>query len=892
MRTARGTAFLFVPLGAVLLFFFLGLTGVSPRAGGWVHDRLLLLRRMPPAAKEILLIDIDDRAAAAAGGWPWSRDILADGLVLLSEMEARSAVLDLPLGQKSPPALDPSALRQELPDALDREFSLMGENIQSLFDAIRRGSVLSRDSARYIADLIGLVSQAKIRLLDAAIGIERDDDALLGQAMGMFGRAYVPIDLLPAADAGVDRDLLEQTLQRIPIPVSIPGRDPSLPARGIRPPVLPVLRGARGGGFTAIPPDADGVRRRAFLIAEFGGKHFGQIAFAALLDLLGSPVVELNRTGIVLRNAARPGGPSGTIVIPLTEKGEMLIDWHRASSGDGFRHQSWGELLEHRRLEQALVAALRDMNRHGYLSYLRSDASLLDEYALAARLKALMLAAGERSAAGEWREARARFFTLADQFLNGDADARIVADIDRALRSEALSMEEKRSLGEGRDRVPGAFAEARQNFSDLMQVRAALRQSVPDSLCIVSLAASLAPAAGTTPFGSPVTDAGASAALVNTILSGRVPREISRPLTVVLSAALAFLVTIAVYRIRPLAAFLVGIGSAAMSAAVLGAVFVLFGAFINPLLPCGVAALTGAALSTITLAHSRQAFRSLRAAFRGRLSAEGMKRLLASPDTLSFQGRRRSVTVLAGAAKGLPVSVAAAQDPQDVVKLLTAYHAAVGEVILGLEGTLGQAGGDAVAAYFGAPFDCPDHARRACRAAIRITAVEKELNVIATPPFATRIGIDTGECIVGDIGGRGTPDFAVVGAATDLAARLESLNARYGTAILISESVRDAAGEDFLVRRLDRVRIAGTSSTFRVFELVGEKDGAEPATAEAIRTFNEGLARFEGKQWQEAEALFARALELRPVDGPAAVYIERCRQHAANPAGPAPISPC
>ena len=266
-----------------------------------------------------------------------------------------------------------------------------------------------------------------------------------------------------------------------------------------------------------------------------------------------------------------------------------------------------------------------------------------------------------------------------------------------------------------------------------------------------------------------------------------------------------------------------------------------------------------------------------------------MQRLLASPDIIPSQGRRRSVTVLAAAPKGLPASVAAAQDPQDVVKLLTAYHAAVGEVILGLEGTLRQGGGDAVAAYFGAPFDCPDHARRACRAAIRIKAVEKELNVIASAPFATRIGIDTGECIVGDIGGRGTPDFTVVGAATDLAARLESLNARYGTAILISESVRDAAGEDFLVRTLDRVRIAGTSSIFRVFELVAETDGAEPSMVEAIRIFNAGLARFEEKQWRDAEALFARALELRPVDGPAPIYIERCRQHAANPAGPAPI---
>jgi adenylate cyclase len=242
------------------------------------------------------------------------------------------------------------------------------------------------------------------------------------------------------------------------------------------------------------------------------------------------------------------------------------------------------------------------------------------------------------------------------------------------------------------------------------------------------------------------------------------------------------------------------------------------------------------------------------------------------------------VTVMAATVKRS--SDGSVQDPQDLLKLLNVYHAGVHEAILSLEGMLGRAGGDAFTAYFGAPLTSPDHARRACRAALRMKAVEMELNIAASPPLITRVGIETGECIVGELGSQGMPGYSVIGPATDLAARLEALNSRFGSSILISEAVRDAAGEDFLCRSLDRVRFAGTEARFRVFELVAEKAGEDEMTLQAIGIFNEALARFERREWQEAEALFCRVLLLRPADAPAALYVERCREHS-SPASPA-----
>ena len=115
MRRTRVLHFLLVPLFVTAFCVLLGLAGVFSNPGGWIYDTLSRVKPSPPAAPGLLLIDVDQQATAAAGPWPWSRDLLADGLVALKEMNASYAVLDLPLGQKSAPGLDPSALREALP---------------------------------------------------------------------------------------------------------------------------------------------------------------------------------------------------------------------------------------------------------------------------------------------------------------------------------------------------------------------------------------------------------------------------------------------------------------------------------------------------------------------------------------------------------------------------------------------------------------------------------------------------------------------------------------------------------------------------------------------------------------------------------------------------------
>ena len=189
-------------------------------------------------------------------------------------------------------------------------------------------------------------------------------------------------------------------------------------------------------------------------------------------------------------------------------------------------------------------------------------------------------------------------------------------------------------------------------------------------------------------------------------------------------------------------------------------------------------------------------------------------------------------------------------------------------------------------AAFGAPVESEDHARRACLASLRVRTLERELTGSAVSVFASRIGIHTGDCVAGFLGDRVRPDYSLVGAPAEIAVRLEALNETFGTSILVSERVREAAGPGFLVRMLGTIAAGSLPGRVRVYELLAEKDGPQPPEARLIAEFEAGLGRFEKGDLAGALALFSQVLVQFPVDGPSAAYARRCRQlleHGGRP---------
>jgi adenylate cyclase len=272
----------------------------------------------------------------------------------------------------------------------------------------------------------------------------------------------------------------------------------------------------------------------------------------------------------------------------------------------------------------------------------------------------------------------------------------------------------------------------------------------------------------------------------------------------------------------------------------------------------------------------------LRNAFSHYLSTDVINELISDPEKLNLGGEKKYLTAMFTDVRGFS-SISEKLDPTDLVKLLNAYLTEMSNIILELKGTIDKYEGDAIIAFFGAPVPFNDHPARACLSAVRMKKMERYLNdhftndKLSPEPVFTRIGINTGEMVVGNMGTSQKMDYTIMGNSVNLASRLESVNKQYGTWILISEETYNTGGNEFTVRQMDRVRVVGIQEPVRLYELIDEKSATNADILEAVELFHKGLELFESRQWDAAAAQFRKVQKIVPGDGPSGVFIKRCQ---------------
>src|ERR1700733_12332780 len=267
-------------------------------------------------------------------------------------------------------------------------------------------------------------------------------------------------------------------------------------------------------------------------------------------------------------------------------------------------------------------------------------------------------------------------------------------------------------------------------------------------------------------------------------------------------------------------------------------------------------------------------------------------RLLGETAGAAAEGQRRVMTVLFCDMKGF-TALSEGFTPQGLVKIMNRYLSTMSEPIHANRGVIDKYIGDGIMAYWGAPFvEETEQAKCACSAAIdmisRLERLRQELpellGVRSIPVDCDlRIGIATGETLVGSIGSENKMSFTVMGDTVNLAARLESANKVYGSRTLISEATANLCSADCEVREIDRVVLAGQSYQQTVYEIMGRKDAIAPQQTQVRAHYAAGLTAYRERRWQEAGAAFAAALEAAPDDGPSIALLARVTDLKQNP---------
>nr|HEV8008435.1 adenylate/guanylate cyclase domain-containing protein [Bradyrhizobium sp.] len=269
--------------------------------------------------------------------------------------------------------------------------------------------------------------------------------------------------------------------------------------------------------------------------------------------------------------------------------------------------------------------------------------------------------------------------------------------------------------------------------------------------------------------------------------------------------------------------------------------------------------------------------------------AEG---LLGETAIAATEGQRRVMTVMFCDMKGF-TALSEGVTPQGLVKIMNRYLSTMSAPIHAHRGVIDKYIGDGIMAYWGPPFvGEAEQAKCACSAAIdmisRLDTLRKELPELLglrTIPLDCdlRIGIATGETLVGSIGSEYMMSFTVMGDTVNLAARLESANKVYGSRCLISEATANICSTDFEVREIDRVVPAGQSYQQTIYEIMGRKDALAPEQTQLRARYAAGLTAYRERRWDEARAAFAAALEAAPDDGPSIAILARIADLKQNP---------
>lgn len=893
-----------------------------------IYDLMLAVKKEAPATDDILFVEIDNAAIENKGEWPWSRDVVADGLFRMKEMGANLALFDIEYLSPSDFGVNPDAQ-----DSLDSAFSEQKESVSLLINELSQAATSGSYSKREILSL-------SAQMLDEYINpgfdslkqtveenVYRDNDAFFSNALQFFGNSWLTINTSSieiSFEEAYEKYVTDRCLySNIKDEKGLILKGNLETAReqdnnlGFTPAKQQFIEKSNGAGFTNVVIDNDGTRRRVELLHFHDDKYIAQLAFSPLLSILKPEEIIRKPMSLILKNCIdlsnvsrnrvtildRGTLPRKDIVIPLDKNGRMLINWLHRIFNESYRHESFMFLTELNEIEKNVIKMIRALysfnltSRNGTdLNYTKVCRSLMDDYEDIQRAKNYLLSLcqgyDENNIAidsgisdeeyQQYFAMRKNFFAKVKEFTESECLGEIISRLDE-IRSE-LGEE---SYGEIVTHVSDFFESIAQENDLYMDTFEDMKKNYEGSFCILGNTASSTSDLGTTPFQRAYPNVGTHANVYNTIVSGDFIRPMPWFITVAFAAVMVMLF---VWLTKKRGAFgqnFLGIMMIFVTIAVPVIAFTGFGIYIPVVASSLIAIFSYIGITILRFVSSEKDKGMLRQAFSTYVAPAVVDQIVKDPSLLKLGGEEKHITALFTDIKSFS-SFSELVTPTKLVAILNEYLGILSDEILENRGTIDKYIGDAIVSFFGAPLEMKDHAFAAVTAAIRMKQIEAKFNEehikdgSIPRELLTRIGINTGDMVAGNMGTTNKMNYTIMGNDVNLASRLEGVNKTYHSWILCSETTWNEAdaGEHrglILGRKFDRVRVVGIEKPVQLYNILGFKNEVDPALIEAVDIFHEALELYLKKEFKEAGKLFMEANNKYPQDESALVFANRCK---------------
>jgi adenylate cyclase len=901
---------------AIVLLLIIVLLPVGQWLDNTFYDLFLTRIKRPIEQHDsLMLVDIDDNAMNQVPfRWPWPRSKHGDALEVFAEFGTRGVVFDIEFLGPSPEGVNPDAGMVYEQNLADTFTQIMNYTMQ-VSDAFINSAEQRRDPGPIKESITSLLMQKYETTLFDYDQLTFDNDAYLAQRIRFFGNAYGTVNMLMDENLATEDRYIkieEQSrlnLEQLGIPKSslLPdGKDhPGIKYANITEfPEQIILNEYRSIGYTKVFRDSDAAIRAIPLFMQKDGYVIPQLAFGPFLDIfdVSTDQIDLrNRNRIILRDVLIDG-KKRNIRIPLDKNHMMRINWpsgrfdeifpfNKKAVADGKeepQHFSYYNLINYK----DNIVGIFEANLAGFADFYDEDPErqFYDEYYRLKDFKENMISQSIFSGLQreEYLKAYENYFNRLLSYISDEA----IADWERRKRNgaKAAGAFDDSALTDIFGEVRRIKIGIRDSIDLLLNTRKFMFDNLEGKICFVGYTATGTVDIGSNPFDNAFENVGTHPSIFNTILQQdfitMFPKWIAVILTILLFAALVWIVSK-----RSAATMAVaGFGSTILVIIGLTLIFRFTNLYISPVPPLFYGLFISVIMIIIKYILNEKEKSQIRNTFNRYLSPVVITEILKNPKEVELGGERRNCTAIFTDVQGFSsISEKFMDDPKSLVSLLNEYLTAMTDIILENGGTIDKYEGDAIIGFFGAPLDMVDHPYRACLSSLRMKQAEDALNQRilqegqVESPLLTRIGINTGDMFVGNIGTQNRLDYTMMGHSVNLAARLEGVNKQYGTYQLISEYTNELVKDQILTRKLDRVRVVNINTPIRLYELIALKSEATANMNETISLFHQGLEKFEEQDWKASLELFQQVKHKTVGDAPTDLYIDRCTKFLKKP---------